>query len=146
MNAPQLVTDVRIKLTDEPARDGHPRVVAYASIAIGDVFVVHDVKLLVNGREYFVAMPSKRIADRCPGCEAKNHLKARFCNYCGIRLGDGRAAMGSKGRERLFADLAHPIDRGVRSEVEAAVIAAYRQAVHEAAPMSNRVRLVREAS
>ena len=86
---------------------------------------MRDVKIIEGGRGLFVAMPSRKLCDRCPACAAKNHMRARFCNDCGARLTDSRGDMDERGRPRLYADICHPISQDAREFVQSAVLKAY---------------------
>ena len=105
------ITEIRIKLTANAARN---RLKAYCSITFDHAFVVRDLKVIEGGKGLFVAMPSRKLADRCSSCSHKNHLRASFCNSCGKRLDPDRAATDERGRARLHADLAHPINSECR--------------------------------
>src|SRR5262249_36073704 len=75
----------------------------------------------------FVAMPSRKLTDRCPGCGSKNHLRARFCNQCGGKLDEDRATRDADGRVKLHADIAHPINSACREVIQSAVLRAFHQ-------------------
>lgn len=115
------VTEVRVKLTDDPRN----KLRAYASVTIDDAFVVRDLKIIEGSKGPFVAMPSRKLADHCARCHHKNHLRAAYCNQCGTRLDPDRAPKDERGRARLHADLAHPINSQTRIEVHKAVVRAY---------------------
>ena len=123
-----VVTEVRVKLTDDPRN----KLKAYCSITIGQAFVVRDLKIIEGHRGPFVAMPSRKLADHCSRCHHKNHLRASFCNNCGTRLDPDRAPKDGRGRARLHADLAHPINSATRIEVHKAVVRAYAEEVEAA--------------
>jgi stage V sporulation protein G len=123
-----VVTEVRVKLTDDPRN----KLKAYCSITIDQAFVVRDLKIIEGHRGPFVAMPSRKLADHCPRCHHKNHLRASFCNNCGTRLDPDRAPKDGRGRARLHADLAHPINSATRIEVHKAVVRAYAEEVEAA--------------
>ena len=115
------VTEVRVKLTDDPRN----KLKAYASVTIDDAFVVRDLKVIDGAKGPFVAMPSRKLADHCQRCHHKNHLRANYCNQCGTKLDAERAPRDGRGRARLHADLAHPINSATRIEVHKAVVRAY---------------------
>ena len=115
------ITEIRIKLMDDP----NDRLQAFCSITFDGSFVVRDLKIIQGTRGSFVAMPSRKLTDRCPKCSAKNHVRARFCNECGTRLYEDRAAKGDDGRARLYADIAHPINSDCRESIQQQVIIAY---------------------
>ncbi len=122
------VTEVRIKLTEDPRN----KLRAYASVTIDDAFVVRDLKIIDGIRGPFIAMPSRKLADHCPRCHHKNHLRAAYCNQCGGRLDPDRASKDDRGRARLHADLAHPINSTTRIELHKAVVRAYSDEVEAA--------------
>lgn len=123
------ITDVRIKLTDDGV-DSNERLRAFCSITIDDIFVVHDLRIIEGAKGHFVAMPSRKLTDRCRKCGAKNHLTARYCASCAAPLGENRAAADEDGRPaRLHADIAHPINPRGRRLVQDAVLDAYREEV-----------------
>jgi stage V sporulation protein G len=122
------VTEVRVKLTDDPRN----KLKAYCSVTIDDAFVVRDLKIIEGNKGPFVAMPSRKLADHCARCHHKNHLRASFCNHCGSRLDPDRAPADGRGRPRLHADLAHPINSTTRIELHKAVVRAYLDEVEAA--------------
>ncbi|MBL8754594.1 MAG: SpoVG family protein [Planctomycetes bacterium] len=119
------VTEVRVKLTDDPRN----KLKAYASVTIDDAFVVRDLKIIDGNKGPFVAMPSRKLADHCRQCHHKNHMRAAYCNQCGSKLDPERAPKDGRGRARLHADLAHPINSQTRIELHKAVVRAYLEEV-----------------
>ena len=116
------ITEIRIKLV--PGKRDKLR--GFASITLDDFLVIRDIKIIEGGQGVFVAMPSRKLCDRCPHCAGKNHVRARYCNDCGQRLDPGRADMDERGRPRLYADVAHPIHQEARDFVQGAVLEEYR--------------------
>ncbi|VTS01878.1 family protein : SpoVG family protein OS=Isosphaera pallida (strain ATCC 43644 / DSM 9630 / IS1B) GN=Isop_3729 PE=4 SV=1: SpoVG [Gemmata massiliana] len=116
-----VITEVRIKLCEE----NNERLLAFCSVTFDNAFVVRDLKVIEGTKGVFVAMPSRKLTDRCCRCSGKNHLRARFCNQCGTRLDDQRAMRAVDGRAKLHADIAHPIHSGARELIQAAVVEAY---------------------
>ena len=115
------ITEVRIKLV----ADNNERLQAFCSVTFDDSFVVRDVKIIEGGKGSFVAMPSRKLADRCNHCSYKNHLRSRFCNQCGSKLDDERATRNASGRAKLHADIAHPINSTCREKIQTAILKAY---------------------
>lgn len=115
------VTEVRIKLCEE----NNERLLAFCSVTFDHCFVVRDLKIIDGTRGVFVAMPSRKLTDRCGGCACKNHLKARFCNGCGRKLDETRAARDIDGRTKLHADIAHPIHAAARGQIQTSIERAY---------------------
>lgn len=117
-----VLTEIRIKLVAE----NNERLLAFCSITIDDAFVIRDLKLIDGTRGLFVAMPSRKLADNCPHCSVKNHLRAKFCNNCGHRLDENRAKRDEHGHAKLHADIAHPINPVCRDAIQAAIVKAFR--------------------
>src|ERR1700676_4178851 len=90
-----------------------------------DMFVIRDLKIIEGAKGFFVAMPSRKLTDRCHTCGTKNHLRSRFCNQCGPRLDENRAIRDADGRAKLHADIAHPINSACREKIQSAVLASY---------------------
>jgi len=119
------ITEVRVKLLES-----HPdKLRAFASVTIDDFLVIRDLKVIDGAHGLFIAMPSRKLCDRCPSCGGKNHLRSRFCNDCGKRLRGDRGAHDQRGRVRLYADIAHPIHQRARNFVEERVLQAYREEI-----------------
>jgi stage V sporulation protein G len=120
------LTEVRVKLCDDQVG----RLKAFCSLTFDHSFVVRDVKLIDGNDGLFLAMPARKLSDHCPRCSEKNHLRARYCSNCGMRLDESRFLRYQNGngasRLKLHADIAHPINAGCRHEIEASVIAAYQ--------------------
>jgi stage V sporulation protein G len=115
------ITEVRIKLVTNPSE----RLRAFCSITLNSDFVIRDLKIIEGVNGAFVAMPSRKLADRCPRCGCKNHLRAKFCNDCGVHLKENRAPKDGQGRAKLHADIAHPINAACRERIQKAVVDAY---------------------
>ena len=118
-----VITEVRIKLCEE----NNERLLAFCSVTFDNAFVVRDLKIIEGTKGVFVAMPSRKLTDRCNKCGCKNHLRARFCNSCGARLDESRAMRDTDGRAKLHADIAHPIHSGAREQIQGAVVKAYQE-------------------
>ncbi|HMC65920.1 MAG TPA: SpoVG family protein [Gemmataceae bacterium] len=116
------ITEVRIKLVE----DNNERLQAFCSVTLDDAFVVRDLKIIEGTKGSFVAMPSRKLTDRCT-CGCKNHLRARYCNQCGKKLDENRAIRAADGRAKLHADIAHPINSACREVIQTAVLKAYQQ-------------------
>jgi stage V sporulation protein G len=117
------ITEVRIKLMDE----SQERLQAFCSITLDSCFVIRDLKIINGTKGPFVAMPSRKLTDRCPRCSAKNCLRAVFCSQCGVKLPESRAAKGQDGRSKLYADIAHPINSQCREMIQERVLQAFSQ-------------------
>ena len=108
------------------------RLRAFCSLTFDNTFVVRDVKLIEGNDGLFLAMPSRKLCDRCRRCSEKNHLRAHFCNQCGARLDENRQMPRPNGgngrgfmRPKLHADIAHPINAACRLELARRVLMAY---------------------
>jgi len=118
------VTEVKIKLVP-PSVDS--KLLAFASLTLDNSFVVRDIKVIQGNRTLFVAMPSRKITDHCRKCRAKNHLQAMYCNQCGTRLPERRIRPDERGRARLHADIAHPINARCRQDIQDAILKEYNE-------------------
>jgi stage V sporulation protein G len=118
-----VITEVRIKLMEDS--NENERLQAFCSVTFDDAFVVRDLKIIEGTKGPFVAMPSRKLTDRCPGCGCKNHLRARYCNQCGGKLDEDRATRDADGRVKLHADIAHPINSACREVIQTAVLKAF---------------------
>ncbi len=117
------ITEVRVKLLDNQP----DKLRGFASITIEDCLVIRDLKIIEGTNGLFIAMPSRKLCDRCQSCGCKNHLRARFCNDCGKKLRADRGAQDERGRMRLYADISHPIHQEARDLVEQSVLAAFHR-------------------
>ena len=115
------ITEVRIKLMDDP----NDRLRAFCSITFDSAFVIRDLKIIEGTKGAFVAMPSRKLTDRCPRCGCKNHLRGAYCNQCGAALGEYRATQSDDGRSKLYADIAHPINSECREMIQTRVLSAF---------------------
>ena len=119
------ITEVRIKLLNNQP----DKLRGFASITVENHLVVRDLKIIEGANGLFIAMPSRKLCDRCHTCGGKNHLRARYCNDCGKRLRADRGAQDERGRLRLYADIAHPIHQRARDFVEKTVLKAFEEEV-----------------
>ena len=115
------ITEVRIKLMEDPQE----RLQAFCSITFDHCFVIRDLKIIEGTKGSFVAMPSRKLTDRCPKCHTKNQLRALYCNQCGVHLTDDRAGKDAEGRAKLYADIAHPINSRCRELIQKKVMEAF---------------------
>jgi stage V sporulation protein G len=119
------VTEVRIKLMEEPGE----RLQAFCSITFDNCFVIRDLKIIEGTNGPFVAMPSRKLTSHCPTCGCKNHLRAGYCNQCGVKLKEDRALKDDEGRAKLYADIAHPINSHCREMIQDRVIKAFHEEI-----------------
>lgn len=117
------ITEVKVKLMS----DKTDRLLAFCTVTLDNEFVVRDLKIIEGTKGRFVAMPSRKLADKCPKCGGKNHLRAAYCNDCGARLNPQRAGHDERGRAKLHADIAHPINQACRERMQAAILEAFGQ-------------------
>ena len=116
-----VITEVRIKLVAE----NNERLMAFCSLTLDNAFVIRDLKIIEGTKGLFVAMPSRKLTDRCNRCGCKNHLRARYCNGCGSHLDENRAPRDHDGRAKLHADIAHPINSACREVMQVAILKTY---------------------
>ncbi|MCA8910951.1 MAG: SpoVG family protein [Planctomycetes bacterium] len=117
------VTEVRVKLASEDDE----KLLGYCSVTLNNAFVIKDLKIIQGDEAPFIAMPSRKITDKCAKCGYKNHLRAKYCNECGAKLPHNRADTDARGRAKLHFDLVHPIRSEVRDYVHKAILDAYHK-------------------
>ncbi len=117
------ITEVRVRLV----RNRDDRLKAFCSMTLDNEFVVRDIKVIQGEDGYFIAMPSRKMSDRCAKCRGKNYLGARFCSGCGTALPDNRAKTDLRGKAKLHADIAHPINATCRRRIQDRLIHAYEE-------------------
>ncbi|MEK6239712.1 MAG: SpoVG family protein, partial [Planctomycetales bacterium] len=108
------ITEIRIKLMD----DSGDRLRAFCSVTLDGAFVIRDLKIIEGPNGLFVAMPSRKLTARCPECGCKNHLRATYCNHCGVGLETHHTPRDDEGRPKLYADVAHPINSNCREMMQ----------------------------
>ena len=111
------ITEIRIKLM-EASED---RLRGFCSITIENAFVIRDLKIIDGSNGPFVAMPSRKLSGNCQRCRHKNHLRSNYCNHCGTKLQQDES--GYAAPQKLYADVAHPINSECREEIQQAVLA-----------------------
>lgn len=119
------ITEVRIKLNSQR----NDKLRAFCSVTVDNSFVVRDLKIIEGAQGLFVAMPSRKLTDRCGRCGGKNHLRARYCNDCGAGLNPDRAPRDAQGRPRLHVDISHPIHAQAREFFQKRILEAYESEV-----------------
>ncbi len=120
------ITEVRVKLTEANKN----RLQAFCSITINNDFVVRDLKVIEGQKGVFVAMPSRKLTDRCTKCGGKNHIRACYCSECGAKLDEKRGLKGEEsipGKIKLYADTAHPINSKCREYIQQRVLTAFKE-------------------
>jgi stage V sporulation protein G len=123
------ITEVRIKLME----DSEDRLRAFCSITLDHCFVVRDLKIIEGTTAPFVAMPSRKLTGRCGKCGYKNHLRSHYCNQCGVRLRGSHDLKDSESNSnRLYADIAHPINQVCRDMIQSAVLREYKLEIERA--------------
>lgn len=117
------ITEVRVKLVNNK----DDRLKAFCCITLDNAFVIRDIKIIERTDGHFVAMPSRKMSDHCSKCGSKNHLRARYCNNCGTSLPQNRTRKDPRGRMKLHADIAHPINTRCRQQIQEAVVAMFEK-------------------
>ncbi|MCA9159266.1 MAG: SpoVG family protein [Planctomycetales bacterium] len=115
------ITEVRIKLMEE----SEDRLRAFCSITFDHSFVVRDLKIIEGSHGPFVAMPSRKLSNRCGRCGNKNHIRSNYCNNCGSRVRDNRHP-DDDAPNKLYADVAHPINQACRDLIQQHVVEEYQ--------------------
>lgn len=121
------ITEISIKHVQ-----GSGRLKAFCRVTLDDEFVVDDLKIIDGNNGLLVAMPCRKLEDRCGQCGGKNHLRARFCNDCGARLAENRVPQDERGKAKLTVDIAHPIDAACRQRLEHEIVEAFNRELLDA--------------
>ena len=121
------ITEVRVKLV----ANKDDRLKGFCSMTLDNEFVVRDIKVIEGTNGLFVAMPSRKMSDHCKQCGSKNHLRAKYCNNCGVQLPESRAKEDPKGRIKLHADIAHPINAECRRTIQETIVAAFEEEIEK---------------
>ena len=116
------ISEIRIKLVENRS----DRLKAFCSVTFDNQFVIRDLKIIEGADGFFVAMPSRKLTDRCPKCGSKNHLRAKFCNECGAKLPEARDPRRGP-RTKLHADIAHPINTESREYIQKEVLDSFQK-------------------
>ncbi len=117
------ITEVRVKLVNVK----NDKLRAFCSITIDNDFVIRDLKVIEGAKGAFVAMPSRKLTEKCSRCGGKNHYRARFCNDCGARLGGDRSGRFETGNQKRHTDIAHPINSKCREVIQKKVLEVYQE-------------------
>ena len=117
------ISEVRVKMV----ANKDDRLKAFCSMTLDNAFVIRDVKVIEGTGGLFVAMPSRKMSDHCEKCGGKNHLRAKYCNNCGTSLSENRARQDARGRIKLHADIAHPINAQCRKDIQETIVAAFEE-------------------
>jgi stage V sporulation protein G len=121
------ITEVRIKLIGRRS----DKLRAFCSVTFDNAFAIRDLKIIEGQKGVFVAMPSRKICDRCARCGSKNHMRAKFCNDCGNRLPGPPPGVEGDSRVKLHADIAHPINAAAREAMQKRILEAYSEEVEK---------------
>ncbi len=125
------ITEVRIKLSQpDPFND---ILLGYATVVLENELVLTDIKLLRGPERDFIAMPARKIADKCPQCMTRNYVTAAFCNKCGIALDSKRWPR----EQPVYQDICFPITREFRHAIEEAVWIEYNRIINLTEVSSN---------
>ena len=122
------ITEVRIF----PKEGKDKKLKAYAAVTFDNAFVVRNIKIIEGSKGVFVAMPSRKLREACPGCGYTNTVKSRFCNECGKMIHSNSArtripetAADDTQRQSDHRDIAHPITPEFRDYLQNKVLAAW---------------------
>ncbi len=125
------ITEVRVKLVNGK----NDKLRAFCSITIDNDFVIRDLKVIDGVKGPFVAMPSRKLTEKCPKCHCKNHFRAKYCNECGNSLpksskrydSESYDEYGQGGRSKLHTEIAHPINSSCRERIQNQVLDRYHE-------------------
>ncbi len=97
----------RVHFTSVPEKNG---LLAIVSVVFNRQFQIYELKLIRKPDKPVVRMPSTPFVRPCHRCNKNNHLKARFCQACGVMLGEVINIPRDKcGHAVYYRDIAYPI-------------------------------------
>ncbi|MEM8736645.1 MAG: septation protein SpoVG family protein, partial [Planctomycetota bacterium] len=102
------------------------RLRAFCSVTFDNCFVVRDLKIIEGSQGPFVAMPSRKLTHRCNRCGNKNYIRSNYCSNCGSKIRVHRHAQDEDAPNKLYADVAHPINQACRDEIQQHVVGEYK--------------------
>lgn len=109
------ISEVKIKAANEYDN----KVEAFVQLVLDGEFALHDLRIIRrDDGSTFLQMPSRKMQDKCSNCQAKNYVKARYCNWCGKALANFRYKTDGEGRPILSADIFHPITKEARAWIQ----------------------------
>ncbi|OHB75350.1 MAG: hypothetical protein A2Z34_04920 [Planctomycetes bacterium RBG_16_59_8] len=120
-----VITEVKIKLM--PGREDKLR--AFCSVTLDDSLVIRELKVIEGSKGTFVAMPSRKLTEKCSRCGVKNHIRSFYCNECGAKLIPQKGFKDVKGNPKFHAEIAHPINTQAREYIQKTVLDAYGKEV-----------------
>jgi stage V sporulation protein G len=126
------ITEVRVRPMEE--REG--RLKAYATLTFDNEFVIRDVKVIDGKKGLFVAMPSRRVREKCLECGFENEIRSKFCNKCGKEIPVSVATESDTAPKSEHRDLAHPITSECRDYIQEKVLEAYKAEISRSEPTS----------
>ncbi|MFO0864617.1 MAG: SpoVG family protein [Gemmataceae bacterium] len=104
-----VITEVRIKLMEE----NNERLHAFCSVTLDDAFVVRDLKIIEGTRGMFVAMPSRKLMDRC-GCGCITSAPGSAISAAGVWTRTARRAAPTAERSCTRTSRAIPRSAAIR--------------------------------
>lgn len=116
------LTEVRIDIPSRRYKEDDRRnaLLACYSLVFDEELVIHSVKLIKGEKGEFLCMPCEKKHDHCTECWSKNHITAKYCNQCGVKLAENRMEglpVGRNGQIKIYHDLVHPLTNDLRDYV-----------------------------
>ncbi len=117
------ITEVKVRVVPRDTS----KLKAFCSVTFDNAFVVKDIRIVQGLKGLIVSMPTKKLSFKCFKCNAKNHLRSKFCCECGRRIHASNMKMDPQsGRPVFHVDIAHPITQQMRQALEEKIIKAYQ--------------------
>ena len=113
------ITEIRMKPDSNP----NSRVLAYCSITLDRMVVVHNIKVIMGEGGPFVSMPTTKHRQPCDKCEKKIDCGSNFCNCCGVENPHGKLEEPT----RQFHEVAHPITQACKDQLHSVILETYRK-------------------
>lgn len=111
------ITEIKVHLKDS----AKSKLKAFVTITFDNQFVIRDLKIIDGKKGLFVAMPSTKVTEPCPGCGRKNAIRSHFCSNCGGGL-ELWKEIEDKSDVEEHRDIAHPINTQMRDYIQTLVM------------------------
>lgn len=122
------ITEIKVHLKDSTKS----KLKAFVTITFDNQFVVRDLKIIDGKKGLFVAMPSTKVTEPCPGCGRKNAVRSHYCSNCGRELELSKELENNSDVEE-HRDIAHPINTQMRDYIQNLVMKEFRQEMEKSA-------------
>ena len=127
------ITEIRVF----PKEGQDNKLKAYTAVTFDNVFVVRNIKIIQGSSSLFIAMPSRKMKQRCLKCHINNEAGSKFCNHCGASIESKNQQIGFTDVKAEHRDIAHPITQQFREYLQDKILKAYEKEITAGSSMGN---------